>query len=143
MRLGLATLAGQAEMPGATGYLAEEMVTGVVAEALLGLRRDPVYGVTLTLGMGGVTAEVLADTVTLVWPLDAASIHAIAAVAPVALADGYRGRARADVAALVDMALRLGRLMAGDASLEEIEINPVMLRADGAVAVDALVRRAE
>ncbi|MFN7053571.1 MAG: acetate--CoA ligase family protein, partial [Gemmobacter sp.] len=59
------------------------------------------------------------------------------------LLDGYRGRARADVAALVDMALRLGRLMAGDASLEEIEINPVMLRADGAVAVDALVRRAE
>ena len=50
---------------GATGYLAEEMVTGIVGEILLGLRRDPVYGVTLTLGMGGVTAEVLADTVTL------------------------------------------------------------------------------
>jgi acetate---CoA ligase (ADP-forming) len=37
VRLGLATLAGQAEMPGATGYLAEEMVTGAVAEVLLGL----------------------------------------------------------------------------------------------------------
>jgi acyl-CoA synthetase (NDP forming) len=69
VRLGLATLAGQAEMPGATGYLAEEMVTGVVAEVLLGLRRDPVYGVTLTLGMGGVTAELLADTLTLVAPV--------------------------------------------------------------------------
>ena len=64
--MGLATLEGQGEIPGATGYLVEEMVTGAVAEILLGLRRDPVYGVTLTVGMGGVTAEVLADTVTLV-----------------------------------------------------------------------------
>jgi acetate---CoA ligase (ADP-forming) len=53
VRLGLTSLEGQAEMPGATGYLVEEMVTGAVAEVLLGLRRDPVYGVTLTLGMGG------------------------------------------------------------------------------------------
>ncbi|MFN3578631.1 MAG: CoA-binding protein, partial [Tabrizicola sp.] len=58
VRLGLSSLEGQAPMPGATGYLVEEMVTGAVAEVLLGLRRDPVYGVTLTLGMGGVTAEV-------------------------------------------------------------------------------------
>jgi hypothetical protein len=73
VRLGLASLEGQAEMPGATGYLVEEMVTGAVAEVLLGLRRDPVYGVTLTLGMGGVTAEVLADTVTLVLPVTEAA----------------------------------------------------------------------
>jgi hypothetical protein len=45
-----------------------------VAEILLGLRRDPVYGVTLTLGMGGVTAEVLADTVTLVLPATEAEV---------------------------------------------------------------------
>ena len=60
VRLGLTSLEGQTEMPGASGYLVEEMVTGAVAEVLLGLRRDPVYGVSLTLGMGGVTAEVLA-----------------------------------------------------------------------------------
>ena len=69
VRLGLASLDGQQEMPGATGYLAEEMVTGGIAEMLIGLRRDPVYGVTLTIGMGGVTAELLDDTVTLVLPV--------------------------------------------------------------------------
>lgn len=144
VRLGLQSLDGQAEMPGATGYLLEEMVTGIAAEMLLGLRRDPVYGVTLTLGMGGVTAEVLADTVTLVWPVSEAEI--IAALRRLrlwALLDGYRGRPRADVAALAAMAVRLGKVMAEDAQLEEIEINPVMLRAEGAVAVDALIRRAE
>ncbi|WP_137111336.1 acetate--CoA ligase family protein [Rhodobacter sp. SY28-1] len=143
VRLGLTSLDGQAEMPGATGYLVEEMVTGAVAEVLLGLRRDPVYGVTLTLGMGGVTAEVLADTVTLVWPATEAQVlEAARSLRLWPLLDGYRGRPRADMGAVAAMAVRLGSLMLGDDSLEEIEINPVMVREVGAVAVDALVRRA-
>jgi len=141
VRLGLSTLAGQAGMPGATGYLVEEMVTGAVAEVLVGLRRDPVYGVTLTVGMGGVTAELLADTVTLVLPVTEAEV--LAALRDLRLwplLDGYRGRPKADVAALAAMAVRLGALMA-DPSFEEIEINPVLLRTEGAVAVDALIRK--
>ncbi|MFN6979693.1 MAG: acetate--CoA ligase family protein, partial [Gemmobacter sp.] len=50
-----------APMPGATGYLAEEMVTDAIAEILIGAMRDPVYGLTLTLGFGGIEAELLAD----------------------------------------------------------------------------------
>lgn len=143
VRLGLASLDGQAEMPGALGYLVEEMVTGAVAEVLLGLRRDPVYGVTLTLGMGGVTAEVLADTVTLVMPVTEAEVMAAARGLRLwPLLDGYRGRPKADMGAVAAMAVRLGALMLADESLEEIEINPVMVRETGAVAVDALVRRA-
>ncbi|NHB78154.1 acetate--CoA ligase family protein [Rhodobacter calidifons] len=142
VRLGLASLEDQAEMPGATGYLVEEMVTGAVAEVLLGLRRDPVYGVTLTLGMGGVTAEVLADTVTLVLPVTEAQVLAAARGLRLwPLLDGYRGRPKADMGAVAAMAVRLGALMLADESLEEIEINPVMVRETGAVAVDALVRR--
>ncbi|EEW26100.1 CoA-binding domain protein [Rhodobacter ferrooxidans] len=142
VRLGLATLAGQAEMPGASGYLAEEMVTGAVAEVLLGLRRDPVYGVSLTLGLGGVTAELLADTVTLILPVTEAEVlAALRRLRLWPLLDGYRGRVRADVPALVAMAMRLAALMQADASLEEIELNPVLLRETGAVAVDALIRK--
>ena len=143
VRLGLTTLDGQAEMTGATGYLLEEMVTGAVAEILMGLRRDPVYGVTLTLGMGGVTAELLADTVTLVLPATEAQVLAtLRSLRLWPLLDGYRGRAKADMAAVADIAVRLGKLMLADASLEEIEINPILVRPDGAVAVDALVRMA-
>jgi acetate---CoA ligase (ADP-forming) len=46
------------------------------------------------------------------------------------------------MAAVSEMAVRLGALMLADDSIEEIEINPIMVRAVGAVAVDALVRRA-
>jgi acyl-CoA synthetase (NDP forming) len=142
VRLGLTSLDGQAEMPGATGYLVEEMVAGTVAEVLLGLRRDPVYGVTLTLGMGGVTAEVLADTVTLILPAAADDILTAARRLRLwPLLDGYRGRPSADMAAVATIAERLGRLMLADDSLEEIEINPVLVRAKGAVAVDALIRK--
>lgn len=142
VRLGLTSLAGQAEMAGAAGYLVEEMVTGAVAEVLLGLRRDPVYGVTLTLGMGGVTAEVLADTVTLVLPATEAEVlEAARRLRLWPLLDGYRGRPKADMGAIADVAVRLGALMLADESLEEIEINPVLVRQQGAVAVDALIRR--
>lgn len=140
VRLGLASLAGQAEMPGAAGYLAEEMVSGTVAEVLLGVRRDPVYGVTLTLGMGGVTAELLADTVTLVAPVSGGEIEqALRELRLWPLLDGYRGRPRADLAAVVDAALALQALMLATLRLDEIEINPLMVRESGAVAVDAVI----
>lgn len=143
VRLGLASLQNQPDMPGATGYLAEEMVDGAVAEMLLGLRRDPVYGLTLTLGMGGVTAELLHDTVTLVLPATSAEmLAALQRLRLWPLLDGYRGRARADVPALLHVAQTLEQLMLAQHDLEEIEINPVLLRREGAVAVDALVRKA-
>jgi acyl-CoA synthetase (NDP forming) len=140
VRLGLGTLAGQAEMPGAAGYLAEEMVTGVVAEVLLGLRRDPVYGVTLTVGMGGVAAELLADTVTLICPVTADDLAlALRRLRLWPLLDGHRGRARADTGALIAAALACERLMQAAPRLREIEINPLMLCESGAVAVDAVI----
>jgi acetate---CoA ligase (ADP-forming) len=140
VRLGLATLDGQAPMPGANGYLAEEMVTGVVAELLLGARRDAVYGATLTIGFGGVTAELLADTVTLVCPVTGAEIEgALLSLRLWPLLDGYRGRQKADVAAVVAAALAVQGMLAADARVEEIEINPLMVRETGAIAADAVI----
>ena len=144
VRLGLTSLDGQAEMAGATGYLAEEMVGDVVAEVILGLRRDPVYGLTITLGFGGVTAELLADTVTLVAPVtDGELVAALRRLRLWPLLDGYRGRIRADVRAIVDATLALQGLMLATRRLNEIEINPLMVRAKGAVAVDAVIWEAD
>jgi acyl-CoA synthetase (NDP forming) len=144
VRLGLISLSGQAEMAGATGYLAEEMVTDVVAEVLVGLRRDPVYGATLTLGLGGTAAELLADTVTLILPVTETVVdQALRRLRLWPLLDGYRGRPRADTMALRDAVLLLQDMLLADPGLEEIEINPLMLRAKGAVAADAVIWEAE
>lgn len=140
VRLGLVSLQGQADMPGATGYLAEEMVTGVVAELLIGVRRDPVYGATVTLGFGGVTTELLADTVTLVLPVTADDIGAaLRRLRLWPLLDGYRGKPSADVASVVQAVLAVQALLVGTPSLQEIEINPLMACQSGAVAVDAVI----
>lgn len=139
VRLGVSSLDDQAPMPGAVGYLLEEMVTGTIAELLIGIRRDPVYGITLTLGFGGVTAELLADTVTLICPVTGPEVEAaLRRLRLWPMLDGYRGRARADVMAAVDVALRLQTMMQND-GMEEIEINPLMVRATGAVAADAVI----
>jgi acyl-CoA synthetase (NDP forming) len=140
VRLWVTAPAHEAEIPGAQGYLLEEMVTGGVAEMLIGLRRDPVYGATLTLGLGGVTAEVLADTVTLVVPASADQIRAaLRGLRLWPLLDGWRGRVRPDTEAAITAALALQDMMAADARLVEIEINPLILRETGAVAVDAVI----
>ena len=143
VRLGLASLEGQAEMPGAEGYLAEEMVHGV-AELLVGLRRDPVYGATLMLGSGGVAAELLGDAVTLVAPVTGPEVEdALRRLRLWPLLDGHRGRPRADVAAAVKAVLALQALMEARPGIAEVEVNPLILRASGAVAVDAVVREDE
>ena len=142
VRLNLDTLEGQAEMPGATGYLAEEMVANALAELLVGARRDPVYGATLTLGFGGMAAELLRDSVTLVLPVTAEDVtQALRALRLWPLLDGYRGRMRADTEAVAAVALALQDMLYGDPLMEEIEINPLMVRRLGAVAVDAVIWR--
>ncbi len=144
VRLGLQTLDGQPPIPGAQGYLAEEMVQGTLAELILGARRDQVHGAALTLGFGGTAAELLADTVTLVLPVTGDEIAtALRRLRLWPLLDGYRGRPRADLAAVVDTALALQDLLAQDETLEEVEINPLMVRAHGAVAADAVIWEAE
>ncbi|MFN4099984.1 MAG: acetate--CoA ligase family protein, partial [Pararhodobacter sp.] len=142
VRLNVSDPRAEAEMPGAQGYLLEEMVQDGVAELLIGLRRDPVYGATLTLGLGGVTAELLADTVTLVAPVTAEEIEAaLRRLRLWPLLDGWRGRPKADIGAAITAALAMQSMMETDPGLQEIEVNPLILLAEGAVAVDAIIWR--
>lgn len=144
VRLGLATVDDQAAMPGATGYLAEEMISDGIAELLIGLRRTRPYGLSLILGSGGTAAELLADTVTLIAPVTAVEIEsALRRLRLWPLLDGYRGRACADIKTAVDTVMQLQKLAMDYPDLVDIEINPLILRARGAVAVDAVIRRTQ
>jgi len=124
--------------------LIEEMVGDGVAEALIGLRVDPQFGLVLVLGAGGVLTELLHDSVTLLPPFTAGNItSALARLRSAHLLRGFRGRPAADVPALVETALACTRYAL--ANLErfiELDLNPVITRprGRGAVAVDALIR---
>ncbi|MBN8291641.1 acetate--CoA ligase family protein [Rhodobacter sp. NTK016B] len=142
VRLGVTDPTRESPMDGVQGYLLEEMVTGGVAEMLIGLRRDPVYGATLTLGLGGVTAELLADTVTLVAPVTGPEIAAaLRQLRLWPMLDGWRGRPRPAMGAAIEAALAMQAMMAADPALREIEVNPLILTQDRAVAVDAVIWR--
>jgi len=134
-----------AERMGGTRYLVEEMVTDGVAEIIVGILRDPAHGFVLTLGAGGVLAEMLDDTVSLLLPATGAEIDAALdrlRMAP--LLGGYRGRPAADRAALVAAVLAVQDCATAHAdTLTELEVNPLIATPDRAVAVDALIRLGE
>jgi acetate---CoA ligase (ADP-forming) len=127
--------------------LVEEMIADGVAEILIGMTVDPQFGQVLVLGAGGVLTELLRDTVSLLPPFTATSIEsALIRLKVGKLLTGYRGRPPADIAALVETALACTRYAEANVDrLEEIDINPVIVRpaGRGAVAVDALIRIAE
>jgi hypothetical protein len=103
---------------------------------------DPAHGFVLTLGAGGVLTEIVADTTTLLLPVTREDILAALArlrIAP--LLAGYRGRAGADIEAVVAAVLAVQDFVTTHrARVQEVEINPLLCGADFAIAADALIR---
>jgi acetate---CoA ligase (ADP-forming) len=124
--------------------LVEEMIGDGVAEVLVGLILDPQFGQVLVLGAGGVLTELLADSATLLPPFTPDSIRsALHGLKIAKLLDGFRGKPRGDVDALVEVVLGIARYASANSStLLEIDVNPVIVRpaGRGAVAVDTLIR---
>ncbi len=124
--------------------LVEEMTTDGIAEILVGLTVDEQFGQVLVLGAGGVQAELLADTVTLLPPWDRPGLEqALARLKVSRLLGGFRGKPAGDVAALIETILGVSRFAQEHlASLAELDLNPVIVRPAGlgAVAVDVLIR---
>ena len=133
-----------AAMPQGKGFLVEEMLKDAVVELLLGARRDVVYGATLTIGMGGIYAEMLNDTQTLILPITDEDISAmLSRLRCFPLLGGYRGAAVADVKAIIKTAQVIANIIALDDSISEIEINPLFVFAEGVCAADVLINKGE
>jgi acetate---CoA ligase (ADP-forming) len=110
-------------------------------EALVGVSRDPLFGPTVAFGLGGVFVEVFDDVATRVPPFDRAEARRmIDQTRGSALLSGARGAQRADVSAVVDVIMAVQRLAMDFADvISEIDVNPLVVRPDGAVALDALI----
>ena len=122
--------------------LVEEMVGDALIELIVGAVRDPVVGLHLFVGAGGVTTELTRDGAVLLLPVDRGDVaDAIRSLRIGPLFAGYRGGPVADLEAVIDIVLAVQRfVMAHLDSLSELEINPLMVRPRGAVATDALIR---
>lgn len=146
VRLGLSpdeVLTAARQMPEGA-YLIEEMVQGAVAEVLVGVLRDPAHGFVLTIGAGGVLAELWQDTASLLVPADGQAIEgALRSLRIWPLIEGYRGKPAADLGAIIAAIMGVQEYVIANADrVSEVEINPLMCTPDAAIAVDALLRQA-
>jgi acetyl-CoA synthetase len=111
---------------------------------IVGVQRDAQFGMTLTLGAGGVLVELLQDAATLLFPVARAEVvAALQSLRVWPLLTGFRGKAVGDVDALVDAVLAVAAYaQAHAADLVELDVNPVLVlpQGHGVLAVDALIR---
>lgn len=134
-----------AHSPGLTldRFLVEPMASRPVAELLVGVKRDPLFGLVLVIASGGVLVELLQDAARLLLPAGEAEIEAALKRLKVwTLLQGFRGRPAGDVAAAVK-AIRAVSAYAESQSgrLLELDVNPLLVlpAGQGAIAVDALI----
>lgn len=125
-------------------FLVEEMSKNAVIEMIIGVRHDSQFGLALTIGAGGVLVELLNDVQTLLLPISRQDVQtALRSLRCWPLLQGFRGGAAADVDALIDTIMSIANYArANCVRLEEMDVNPVMVGAQGhgAMAVDAVVR---
>jgi len=121
--------------------LVERMVGDVVAELIVGVQRDPQFGMALVVGAGGILVELVEDAAMLLLPTSAFEVEAALRRLKIAkLLAGYRGKPAADMKKLVASIMAIANFAEANRDrLLELDVNPLMVRADGAVAVDALV----
>lgn len=124
--------------------MVESCVAGAVAELLLSVRSAPPVGMLLTLGAGGILAETLDDTASLLLPVPAHEVRgALRGLRIWPMLAGHRGRPPAAIDAVVEAVSALGALVRDDRRIIEVEINPLMVTREAAVAADALMLVAE
>jgi acyl-CoA synthetase (NDP forming)/GNAT superfamily N-acetyltransferase len=139
VRAGYRQLRGKFQAPqDAVGV--QPMVTGGT-EVMIGVADDQMFGPLVLFGLGGVATEVLADHSARLAPLTAGDADAlIDSIRSAPLLRGHHGAPAADLAALRDVLMRVSRLADDLPEISELDLNPVIARPDGAVAVDARIR---
>jgi acyl-CoA synthetase (NDP forming) len=123
-------------------FLVEKMITGALAELIVGVTRDSQFGLSLTVGAGGIWVELLSDSATLLLPTNRGNIErALRRLRCFALLDGYRGKPRANIGQIIDAIEAIASFAQAHADrLHELDVNPLIVTPREVIAADALIR---
>jgi len=125
-------------------FLVEKMVSGAVAELIVGVAHDEQFGPYLVVGGGGILVEMMKDSISLLLPTTREdTLDALGRLKCAPLLNGFRGRPAADVGAAADVILAVAGMVEKDAaSILELDINPLILlpEGQGVIAADALIK---
>ena len=118
------------------------MVSDIVLELLVGVVHDPAHGMLLTLAAGGVLAEILSDTSSLLLPSSEDEVlECFYQLRVSEIAKGYRGLSKVDVNQIVDAIMKIQEFVLDNRDkVFEIEINPLIVTSSEAIVADALIR---
>jgi acetyltransferase len=124
-----------------SGVTVERMEGGPgVRELLVGILRDPVFGPVVAFGAGGVAVELYGDRAVELPPLDRAlAVEMVARTRVARRLGAFRGGEAASVESLYEVLQRVAAMATGLRELAELDINPLLLDARGALALDARV----
>ena len=124
------------------GFTVQAMVQRRHAhELIIGASIDRVFGPVILFGQGGTAVEVVADRAVALPPLNTNLARALVQRTRVArLLAGFRDTPAADQAALHAVLVAVSQLLADVPEIAELDINPLLLNPEGAVALDARIR---
>jgi acetyltransferase len=109
-------------------------------ELIVGAKKDPVFGVVMMVGAGGITAEVLGDRALELPPLnERLARRMLQSLRIQPLLEGYRGRPAVNIDRLVEVLMRFSYLLSEIPAISELDVNPLLVTAEGATALDARV----
>lgn len=121
------------------GVLVQQMAAPSL-EVVVGMTKDPTFGPAVMFGLGGVFVEVLRDVAFRIAPItEADAWEMVREIRAFEVLQGARGRAPSDVGALVDILLKVSRLVVEHGEIDQLDLNPIMVYAEGAVVVDARI----
>ncbi len=124
-------------------FLVEEMAGPTLAELIIGVSRDTTFGPTLLIGAGGTLVELINDTASLLLPACRDEIsEALRALKVMKLIESWRGNEAGDFDSVVEAACAIANYaIEHNANLLELDVNPLIVTPDAAIAVDAVIRR--
>jgi acyl-CoA synthetase (NDP forming) len=124
-----------------TGVLVQEMIKSGI-ECMIGARRDRIFGPVISVGLGGIYVEFLDDYSSMLAPVSGKMAEEmIESLRGAPLLKGLWGKSGLCISGLANMVSDISRIIACDSFIEEINVNPVIVREKDAVIVDAFIVR--
>ena len=109
-------------------------------EVIVGVSKDPQFGPVIMFGLGGIFVELLKDVTFRVIPVEQRDAREmIKEVKGYPLLQGYRGKESANISALVEVILKISKLIEENPHIKELELNPIFVYREKAVGVDARI----
>jgi len=118
----------------------QKMADEPITELIIGMTTDPQFGPALMFGIGGILVELLEDVSFRIAPVTEYDCREmIKEIKGFPILDGYRGKPKADINAIVDVLMKISDLVIKYEEINELDLNPVFIYEKGLICVDARI----